>query len=123
MDVGQVMNGERFDNDVKILRTSVPEDLARAVHALETADIDYRLRSESESFLVMGRPVHEVSVDAWHEEVALDAVQGIPTEYELPSPVDENLAHSEHKLASAPIVTFVTVIVILVAGLLWRRFL
>lgn len=117
------MNGERFDKDVEIFRTSVPEDLARAVDALETADIDYRLRSESDSFLGMGRPVYEVSVDAWHEEAALDAIRDIPTEYELPRSVDENLAHSEHKSASAPMVAFVTVIVILGAGLLWRRFL
>ncbi len=117
------MSNDRFENEVTILRTSVPEDLARAADALDAAGIPYRLESESESFLMLGGRVHEMRVDAWREEAALDAVHGIPSEFELPRPLGENTARSERTMASAYIVAFVGAIAILVVAFLWRRFL
>ena len=116
------MSNERFDNDVTILRTSVPEDLARAVDALTAAGIQYRLQSENDTFLKLTGRVHSISVDAWHEEAALDAVHEIPTEYELPNPLGENAARSERTMASAYIAAFVGAIVTLIVAFLWRRF-
>ncbi|MBE0636332.1 hypothetical protein IH601_10090 [Candidatus Bipolaricaulota bacterium] len=118
-----MMNGDRFENEVAILRTSVPEDLARAADALDAAEISYRVESIGESFLLLGGRVHEVNVDAWHEEAARQAVGDIPTEFEVPMPLGEDTERSERTMPSAYGVAFFWAIVILVVAFLWWRFL
>lgn len=123
MGVQQVMNGDRFENEVAILRTSVPEDLARAADALDAAGISYRVESIGESFLLLGVRVYEVNVDAWHEEAARQAIDDIPTELEVPMPLGEKTERSGRTMPSAYGVAVFWAIVILVVAFLWWRFL
>lgn len=109
---------ERFENDVTILRTSVPEDLVRAADVLTAVGISYRIDGENKGSVRFPRQVRIVRIDAWHEEAARRAVDGILSEFELPTPLGENTACSARTMANA----YIVAIVFLVVAFLWWRF-
>jgi hypothetical protein len=117
-----MMIDERQGNEVSILRTSVPDDLSRAIDALDRGGISYRVESEITGGWKFPHRLLVVLVDGWNEATALDVVADIPTEHEMPIPSDGHVERSTASLARVHTFAFIAAIVILLAGFLWQKF-